>query len=159
MSSIRTFVRPLAIALSLAFAAIPATALADSSRPAPAEVKEGKEHGKGKGKDHDKKDRERPQFPLEAAKFQQIVDKRIGRARTRMEKAMEKHNVPDALKVQIRKEFDAGAAQVQAAAKRVSADGTVTKEEAKEVRDLAKDLKQKARGKLGRAHKKDKADA
>ncbi|MCC6557091.1 MAG: hypothetical protein IT372_29415 [Polyangiaceae bacterium] len=157
MPSIRPFVRPLAVALSLAFAAVPATALADSSRPAPADVKEGKEHGKGHGKDHEKKDR--PQFPLEAAKFQQIVDKRIGHARKRMERAMEKRNAPDALRAQIRKEFDAGAAQVQAAAKRVGADGTVTKEEAKEVRDLVKSLKRKAREKYGRAHKKGKADA
>ncbi|MCC6552893.1 MAG: hypothetical protein IT372_07715, partial [Polyangiaceae bacterium] len=145
MPSIRTFVRPLAVALSLAFAAVPATALADSSRPAPADAKEGKEHGKGQRRDHDKKDRERPQFPLEAAKFQQIVDKRIAKAREHMERALDKHNVPDLLKAQIRKEFDAGAAQIQAAAKRVEADGTVTKEEAKEVRDLVKSLKRKAR--------------
>ena len=149
MPSIRTFIRPLTVALTLAFAAVPATALADSSRPAPADAKAGKEHGKGQRKDQDKKDRKRPQFPLEAERFQNVVDKRIAKAREHMERALDKHPVPDALKAQIRNDFDAGTAQVQAAAKRVGADGTVTKEEAKEVRDLAKELKDKAREKLG----------
>ena len=158
MSSIRTFVRPLAVALTFAFAVAPASAFAEGGRPVPTEAKEGKGHGKKHGKHEGKKDGAHRKFPIEAAKFQQGVDKRISKARERLESVMTKRNAPDALKVQIRKEFEAGVVYVQAAAKRVGADGTVTKEEAKEVRDLAKSLKQKAREKLG-GGKKGKANA
>lgn len=163
MSSIRPLFRPLAVALTLAALAVPSSAFADSGRPAPVDAKEGKEHGKehGKhhGKHHGKKDGKHRQFPIEAPKFQKVIDKRIEKSRDRMERAMTKHNVPDVLKTQIRKEFDAGVAQVQAAAKRVGADGTVTKDEAKQIRDLVKGLKQKAREKYGHGAKKNKADA
>lgn len=146
MSSIRNFVRPLAVAITLAIAAAPASAFAESGRAAPAETKEAKRKGR--------------HFPVDAQKFEQIVDKRITKAREHMERAMESHHVPDALKTQIRKDFDDGAAAVKAAAKRVGADGTVTREEAKEVKDLAKSIKQKAREKYGAGGKKNKkADA
>jgi hypothetical protein len=155
MSSIRTFVRPLAVALTLAFAAIPASAFADSGRPAPAGAK-AERPAPAEAKKGDKKGKHQ-HFPIEAQKFQEVVEKRIGKARDQMESAMEKHNVPDVLKTQIRKDFNDGAALVRAAAKRVGADGTVTKEEAKEVKDLAKSLKQKAREKYlgGKKEKKD----
>ena len=156
MSSIRTLVRPLAVALTLAFVAIPASALADGARPAPADAKGGS-HAPPAAKDGQKKGNHK-HFPIEAQKFQEMVDKRIGKMRARMERAMEKHHVPDAMKAQIRKDFEDGAAQLRAAAKRLGADGTVTKEEAKEVKDLARSLKQKGREKY-RGSKKEKRDA
>lgn len=134
MSSIRTLVRSVALALSLAVAAAPAAAFADNSgSAAPAEAK-----GK-KGK----------RFPIEAAKFQKSVEKRLDKARQKLERAMEKRGVPEATRAQVRKELEAGAVMVRAAAQRAGADGTVTAEEAKQVRDLAKNLKKTAREKLG----------
>ena len=69
--------------------------------------------------------------------------------------------VPEAKQAQIKKDFEDGAAAVKAAAARAGSDGTVTKAEAKEVRDLAKDLKQKAREKYmpgkGQERRKDHA--
>ena len=150
MFSIRTFVRPLAVALTLAVAAIPATAFAETNRPAPTAAKGGAKKGKEK------------HFPIEAQKFQELVDQRISKAREHMETALEAHHVPDVIKAQIRKDFESGASEVRAAAKRVGTDGTVTKDEAKEVRDLAKSLKEKAREKYlpgarkGKTEKKDK---
>lgn len=130
MSSIRTLVRSIAIALSLAVAAAPAAALADDSGSA-AQGKKGKH------------------FPIEAAKFQKSVEKRLSKARERLERAMEKRGVPEATRAQVRKELEAGSVMVRAAAQRAGADGTVTAEEAKQVRDLAKKLKKTAREKLG----------
>ena len=148
MMSLRTFVRPLAVALTLAFAAVPATALAEGNHPRRDEAKNKGEHKK-----------DRAQFPIAADKFQAHVEKRITKMRERIESRMEKRNVLDAKRVEVRKNFEAGAGQVREAAKRAGADGTVTKEEAKQVRDLAKSLQQKAREKHGRGGKKGGADA
>lgn len=152
MSSIRTFVRSVALALTFAIAAAPAVALAeDSGRPAPAEGKKDGEHGKHHGKRGERKGRgegERPQFPMDAKKFQELVEKRIAKAREHLEGAMERHSVPEPIRAQIRKEFDAGAAAIREEAKRAVADGTVTKDEAKEVRELSRDLRKQAREKL-----------
>jgi hypothetical protein len=156
MSSLRTFVGSIAVAVTLALVAIPTSALADSGRPAAADAK-GKRPASEEAKGGQKKGK-RKHFPIEAQKFQEMVDKRISKARAHMERAMEKHHVSDALKAQIRKDFEVGAAQIRAAAKRLGADGTVTKEEAKEVRGLTKSLKQKSREKyLG--GKKEKSNA
>lgn len=147
MSSIRTVARSIALALSLAVAAAPAAALADDSgSAAPADAKGG-QHGKRRGEEQGKKGKRG--FPVEAAKFQKMVEKRISKAREKVERVMEKRGVPEATRAQIRKELEAGAVFVRAAAQRAGADGSVTREEAQQVRDLAKDLKQKAREKLG----------
>ena len=164
MSSLRAFVRPLAVALSLAFAAAPASALADPARPAPAEAKGGKAEGKDHGKQH-RKDRGEGareghrRFPIDARKFQDRIGKRIVKSREHLERALTNPKVSDAVKAKIRKDFEASAAEVEAAAKRAGADGSVTKEEAKQVRDVAKALRQKVREGHGRGGKKGKGNA
>jgi len=144
MSSLRTLARPLTIALALAFAATPLAASADEKAPAPKVQKiDKKKHGKG-------------EFPIEAAKFDEIVEKRITAARAHMEEMLANHPVPEAMKAQIRKDFEAGAVAIRAAAKEAGKDGKVTRDEAKDVRKLAKDLKEEAREKYGKgkAHEK-----
>ena len=157
MSSIRTFVRSVALALSLAVAAAPAIALAeDGGRPAQAE-KSGK-HGKGQGKHEGKGKGEgkRLQFPIAAQKFHEHIEARISKQRARVEQAMEKRSVPEATRAQVRKELDIGSAAVRDIVKRVGADGSVTREEAREVRELTKEIKKNARAKL-KALKQSKA--
>ena len=129
------------------FAALPATALADDGKtptaehPADAKKPADKAHRKAKGHEQD--------FPMKAAQFKDLVEKRIAHAREHLDKVLDAHKVPEAARAQIKKDFDAGAAAIRAAADKVAADGEVTKEEAKDVRDLAKDLKKKAREKYG----------
>jgi hypothetical protein len=132
MLHLRSILRPLAVALTLAFVAAPAVAFAGEGR-APAGARD---EAKRDGKKH---------FPVSAEKFQKHVDKRIEKARAKLETRMKERNVPEDKRAAARKAFEESATQVRAAAKRVGQDGTVTKEEAKEVRDLAKSLKQKAR--------------
>jgi hypothetical protein len=134
MSTLRSFARPLALALAFVFTAAPLVASAGTKEPAPTE-----EHGK---KGH--------KFPVDADKFQKHVDKRIEHAKKKLEHILAEHNVPDALKQQIRKDFDDSAAAVRAAAAKAGQDGKVTREEADQVRDLAKDLLHKAREKYGK---------
>ena len=146
MKSIRSIVRPVAVALVFAFAssAAPLTALAADRVPV-AETK-----------------KKESRFPMKAESFNKVIDKRIAKMRERLTQMLANHKVPESVQAQAKKDFDDGAVIVRAAATRVGADGTVTKDEAKEVRDLAKDMKRKARAKYlpgkgkgkGRDHKK-----
>jgi hypothetical protein len=148
MSTFRSLFRALAVASTLAFVAAPAMAFAGEGHPKDAAKEEGK-HGKGK------------QFPVAADKFQKHVDKRIEKARAKLEEHMKAKNLPEDKRAAARKAFDAGAAQVQAAAKKAGEDGTVTKDEAKAVRELARSLRQKGHDKRGhgRGEKKHGKDA
>lgn len=98
-----------ALALSTLFAAAPAFA-----------------HGEAK--------RERPQFPMPAAAFKERIDARQAKARERMERRASKLDAERAK--QLRAEFNAGVAKVNAEVAKATADGTVTKEEAKAVRSV-----------------------
>ncbi len=146
MFSIGSLVRPVAAAVALSLGIVP-TALAEGGK--------GKDRGglveEGKKGEH--------QFPMKAADFMQLDEKRISRALSHLDRKLDKHNVPAVVKTQIKKDFDAGAAKIRAAATKAGADGTVTKEEAKDVRELAKDLKQAAQEKYGMGHGKGKGKA
>ena len=128
MKSIRSIVRPVAVALAFALCAAPVTAFAGDRAPA-AEAKQAR------------------RFPMQAESFNKLIEKRIAHMRERLTQMLAAHKVPEAKQAQIKKDFEDGAAAIRAAAARAGADGSVTKEEAKEVRGLAKDLKQKAREK------------
>jgi hypothetical protein len=134
MLHLRSILRSLAVALALTVVAAPVVAQADEGRAPAARKDEGKQGGK-----HEK------HFPVDAAKFEKHVDKRIAKQREHMEKAMAEHNVPEAKRAERRKQFDDGAAKVRAEVKRVGADGTVTKEEAQQVRELSRSLHKEAR--------------
>ena len=144
MSHLRSFFRPLAVALSLTFVAAPLTALAASKSEVAAghkaEAKDGKKH-----------------FPMAAAQFEKHMDKRIEKAREKLEKRMGKRNVPETKRAEMRKRFEESASALRAAAKRAGADGQVTVEEAKEVRERARELRGKGKDKA-REHKRDKRE-
>jgi hypothetical protein len=140
----RTFVRPLFVALSLAFASTAAA-------PAFADDAGGKsaEHAKGKGKNKEKRGKGKEQkFPVDGSKFEKRVDNRIEHAKDKLSGALSKHGVAEADKKRILKQFDDGAALVRAAAKRAAKDGLVTKEEAKDVRGLVKNLRKQLKDAL-----------
>jgi hypothetical protein len=149
---IRSWFRTVLVATSLSIALAPATVFADDTRGEQPAAK-GKAKGKGKGKGEGKKEH---QFPMKAEAFRDMVEKRIAHAREKLDRVLERKEVPDALRTQIKKDFEDGATAVRTAATRVSADGTVTKDEAKQVRDLAKDLKKKARDKYDLGGKRGK---
>ena len=128
MKSIRSIVRPVAVALAFALCAAPLTAFAGDRAP----VVEAKAEKR---------------FPMKAESFNKRIEKRIAHMREQLTRALAAHKVPEATQAQIKKDFEDGATAVRAAASRAGADGTVTQAEAKEVRDLAKDMKRKAREK------------
>jgi hypothetical protein len=114
------------LAISTLFAAAPAMA---------------GEHGKGGAS-----------FPMPAAAFQQKVTAREAKAREHMEKRAATLSADEAKA--LRAKFDANVAKVNAEVAKATADGTVTKDEAKAVRQVAKELRGH-HGKGGKhAHKK-----
>lgn len=72
------------------------------------------------------------QYPVAAATFQQKIQTREAKAREHMEKRVATMNAEQA--AQVRAKFDAKMAKVDAEVAKAVADGTVTKQEAKEVR-------------------------
>jgi len=92
---------------------------------------------------------ENPQdFPMPAATFQRHVDRRLARARARMEDRIVEHKLTDAQASEVRARFDAVAAQVGVEVQKAVADGTVTLDEARAVRAVAREL----RGHRGHPH-------
>lgn len=92
---------------------------------------------KGKG-DHAKN------FPMAAAEFKSKVDSKTAKAKQRMEekaKALPADQAKD-----LRAKFDAGTAQINAEVAKATADGTVTLEEAKKVREVAKSARPHGKG-------------
>lgn len=150
----RTFVRPLIVALSLAFATTAAApAFADDAGDRSAEHAKGKGKGKGKHKGKGKQ-----QFPVDGAKFETKVENRISKAKEKLSAALSKHGANETVRTRVLKQFDDGAALVRAAAKKAAKDGTVTKDEAKAVRLLVKDLRKQLKDALPRKADKQPKD-
>ncbi len=130
-----------AIALGLVLAVSGGSALAapaaHGKRPVPAQ-------GRHEGKDAAK-------FPMPAAAFKQKVDARLAKARQHMEARAAKLSADQAK--ELRAKFDAGAAKVNAEVAKVIADGTVTKEEAKQVRQVSREMHPHRGGKHARGNK------
>lgn len=122
--------RPLAAALAFSFLTVPALASAEEGR---------------------KRDEV---FPVAGDVFVQRVDKRLDKTEKRVEKALEKKRVAPEKRKEVLAAVHNGTAQVRAAAQRAASDGTVTKEEAMEVRAVGKDVMQAIQEKFGLKWKK-----
>ncbi|MFO0550604.1 MAG: hypothetical protein U0271_19575 [Polyangiaceae bacterium] len=88
-------------------------------------------------------------FPMEGATFKQRVEARFQHFKSRVERALERRNVPEDKQKEIMKDVEAAHARVTAAAENAAKDGTVTKEEAKDVRAVAKSAKAELKEKYG----------
>jgi len=111
-----------ALALVAGLSALPSTAHARP--PAPAGV-------------HDEAE---PKFPMSAAEFRDRVSRRVEQARQKMEEHITEKQLPADKADEHRARFQAAIAQINAKVDEVCADGTVTKEEAEAVHELAKSL-------------------
>jgi predicted transcriptional regulator len=144
-----TVARLAAALVAAATFAVPMTSFAEGKpASAPTEVR----HEHGGGAHHGNKDK--AQFPMKADEFRVMVEKKIEKIKARVEKGMERHKVPAVQRTVITKAVDEAAKQVRGAVDKAAVDGTVTKEEAKQVRELAEQLRTKIRGELGGKHAK-----
>ena len=105
---------------------------------APAPAAAAKKHGK---------------FPIPAADFKNASNERLAKAREKMEAHLKTKKVPTEKAQLIRARFDDVATKVNAAVAKVTADGSVTKDEVKEVRQAADKARKEGRA-TAHAHKK-----
>lgn len=94
---------------------------------------------KGEGKGHAK-----ASLPMPAADFKAKVDAKTAKARQHME--TKASQLPADRAKELRAKFDAGTVQINAEVAKATADGTVTAEEAKKVREVAKSVHPHAKG-------------
>lgn len=80
------------------------------------------------------------QFPMAAAQFRQKVEARQQKMRERFEAAIAEKKIPAEKVAEVRAKMAENQAKVKAEVDKVCADGTVTVDEAKQVRQLAKSL-------------------
>jgi hypothetical protein len=85
-------------------------------------------------------DEGRPNFPMPAAEFAQRVDARLSRAKGRMERYITENKVDDQQAQTLRARFDLVAGEIEAEVQKAGADGTVTRDEARAVRQVARQL-------------------
>ena len=90
---------------------------------------------------------DRGKFPVAGADFKQHVQARIEKKRAKLEAKIAEKKLPEEKAKEMRERFASGAAKVNAQVEKAVADGTVTKEEAAEVRAVAKEMRGHGRGK------------
>jgi hypothetical protein len=79
----------------------------------------------------------RPTFPISASEFQARQDARVVKMRAKLEERISAKKLDAEEAKAKRAKFEVRIASVQAAIDKAKADGTVTKDEAKEIRKLA----------------------
>lgn len=121
------------LALAIAFLA-PSAARAEAKPAAPVAAKAtAKKHAKA----------EKKGIPVE--KLRHEIDGRIARAREKLEHNIEKKKLSAEKSAAARNEFNAGVVHVRAKLDAVSKGGIVTREDAREVRVLARQIKTRGR--------------
>jgi hypothetical protein len=137
----RTILSSLALALSVSFV-VPATALA---APGKADQAGPADDRGARGERGERREKLEKAFPMEAAKFKQHLESRITKTRERVIAKLDKSNAPADVKKAVIDKLDQGAAKIRAAADEAMKDGTVTLDEAKTVRTVAKEQKASVR--------------
>lgn len=127
--SIFTRIASVLVATSIALGVAPA--MADEGKP-------NKEHREGK-----------KHFPMKADDFKAGIAKRLNGLKTRVEARMKKRNVETKKQAEVNKIIEAGIKEINAAADKAGADGVVTKDEAKTVREAFKSTREKIHKELG----------
>jgi hypothetical protein len=134
-----------ALAFALSLASVSSSALA--APPAKANAA----HHKAKG---DKGDKDDKKFPMKAEEFKKLVAERVGKARERLEKHISQKKMDEDKAKVLRAKFDLAVAVLNRKVDKVCEDGTVTKEEAKEVRELVQKMVQEHKKDHGKKGKK-----
>jgi hypothetical protein len=124
------FARWLRIGLAaVSLTALPAFAYADGSTTQPAP------------KEHVREGKSKAQFPMSAADFKARIDARITKTREKIVAHMQAKNVAAEKQEKVLAKFDDGTVTIMAEVDKVCADGTVTKEEAQQVREVAQQVR------------------
>lgn len=96
-------------------------------------------------------------FPMKADAFKKLVDGKLGKMKGHFERGVGKRSLSHDQKAELDKTLDSALKDIHSAVDKVSADGVVTKDEAKQVRDLSEQLRTKVREELRGKHANTKA--
>lgn len=96
-------------------------------------------------------------FPMKAEVFKKIVAGKIDKMKGHFEKGVAKRSLSHGQKAEMDKSLDVALKELHAAVDKVSADGVVTKDEAKQVKELSDHLRGKVRAELRGKHANAKA--
>ena len=110
MTSIRRFALTIATTLAIALAVSPAVA-GDSAPARPNKAAFAAKRNK---------------FPMEAKRFQKLLNKRLERVRAKLDRALIKRGVPRAVAKRIKAELNKNASRLVRAAQKATLDGIVT---------------------------------
>lgn len=118
---------------------LPASAMAETKAPAG-------HHG-----------RHESAFPMKADIFKKLVDGKIEKMKGHFEKGVAKRSLSHEQKSEIDKSFEGALKDLHSAVDKVSADGVVTKDEAKHIKDLSEHLRTRVREEMRGKHANAKA--
>ena len=96
-------------------------------------------------------------FPMQSDAFKKLVDDRIDRLKAHLERGLSRRSLTAEQKSDIEKAMDGAVKDLHAAIDKVSAAGTVTREEAKQIKTLSEQLRTKMRAELRGKHASSKA--
>jgi hypothetical protein len=96
-------------------------------------------------------------YPMKADAFKKLVDSRIDRLKAHLDQGLGKRSLTPDQKAEIEKAMDGAIKELHAAVDKVSADGTVTRDEAKQIKALSEQLRGKMRAELRGKHANAKA--
>ncbi len=96
-------------------------------------------------------------FPMKAEAFKKLVDMKVERMKEHLEKGIARRSLSAEQKAEIEKTMDSGVKELHAAVEKVGAHGVVTRDEAKQIRDLSEQMRNKVRAQLRGKHANAKA--
>lgn len=128
----KTLVR---IAVALIASVIPLSAMAETKAPA-----ERHDHHVAEA------------FPMKAGVFKKLVERKLEGMKERFEQRVAKRSLTPEQKSEVVKSMESAVKELHTAVDRVGADGVVTKDEAKQVKDLSDQLRAKVREQLRGKH-------
>jgi len=96
-------------------------------------------------------------FPMKAEAFKKLVDSKVERIKSHMERGLSKRSLSHEQKAELDKSLEGALKDLHVAVEKVGADGVVTKDEAKQIKDLSEQLRSRVRGELKGKHASAKA--
>ncbi len=93
-------------------------------------------------------------FPMKTEAYQKQIDAKIAQMKEHFEKGLAQNSFAPDHKAELKKSGEAAVKELQEAVHKAGADGTVSREEAKEIRELGQKLRSKLRSDLKGKHAK-----
>jgi hypothetical protein len=91
-------------------------------------------------------------FPMKADSFKKLVDGRVDQLKGHLEQGLSRRSLTTEQKAEIEKSMDGAVKELHLAVDKVSGDGIVTRDEAKQIKAMSEQLRTKMRAELKGKH-------